>query len=106
MHHSVGTKFVFDIETYPNMFLVMFKEIGGVADTKEHHSFFYKVDGLPEGMCFDVKELLSLEHVCNNVFFDTERNMAFCFSEKGRGVVCGAVQPHAVIKDTDEDIPF
>ena len=29
MHHSVGTKFVFDIETYPNMFLVMFKEIGG-----------------------------------------------------------------------------
>lgn len=105
------------IESFSPKGIIFFKN--GVLSSKEleAESATYKIEGLPEGMGFEIKPLIAVEHGFKNVYFDAETNKAYFFGENLRGVLMGvrdrrsettgvreAKEPGFTIDE--DDIPF
>lgn len=58
----------------------------------------FKIEGLPEGMAFSVKYLLTMVPYMEEVYFQKEAKRAFVFTQNTRGVIMG-------IGISDEDLP-
>lgn len=90
-------KAIDSIENFSKDGLVYFKNKQIASNDIENEASTYTIEGLPEGMSFSAKNLLSLKTAFDTVHFDLAMNKAFFFGDKIRGVVSGNDQ-------TDESI--
>lgn len=77
--------------------------ITNAADIGKESS--YKIQGLPDGMSFNVKSLLLIETYVTSFEFDVEANKLYFFGEGLRGVILGANRPEE-IKLGENIVPF
>lgn len=55
----------------------------------ESEASSYQIEGLPEGLSFNAKYLLMLEHAIKKVFFNPEERKLYFYGENIRGVLTG-----------------
>lgn len=95
------------IESFSRNGIVYFKNGVLSSNEREEEASTYKIEGLPEGMGFNAKYLLAVEHAFKNVHFDEEANKAYFFSEGIRGVLMGIDKKAETSYDaTNEDDNF
>lgn len=97
------------IESFSRNGIVYFKNGVLSSNEREEEASTYKIEGLPEGMGFNAKYLLAVEHAFKNVHFDEEANKAYCFAEGIRGVLMGIDKKAETSYDATnekDDIPF
>ena len=105
-------KAVRSIESFSRSGVVYFENGMLASNEQETEASTYKIEGLPEGMGFNAKYLLTVESSFKNVHFDEQSNKAFFFGENVRGVLMGidrnSATPHNAEGSTEfeDDIPF
>jgi len=80
-------KAVRSIEPFAKEGVVYFVD-GGLASSQSGETF-YKIEGLPKDWSFNIKHLLSVEHLVKTIHFDVDSNKAIFFGENCRGIVMG-----------------
>ncbi len=75
-----------------------------------HEASTYKIDGLPNGMAFNAKYLLMLQHAIKKAVFIAESKMIYFFNGEIRGCLMGVDWKQKAettnTSDFDDDIPF
>lgn len=103
-------KAVRSIESFSRSGVVYFENGMLASNEQETEASTYKIEGLPEGMGFNAKLLLAVEHGFKNVHFDAEKNKAYFFGENLRGVLMGidrrSETAYNAEDDQNDDIPF
>jgi len=107
-------KAVRSIESFSRSGIVYFENGMLASNEQETEASTYKIEGLPEGMGFNAKYLLTVEPSFKKVHFDEQSNKAFFFGENVRGVLMGidrnsATPYNAETSDDsneEDDIPF
>ena len=98
------------IESFSRNGIVFFENGFLSSNERETEASTYKIEGLPEGMGFNAKLLLTVEHGFKNVHFDAEKNKACFFGENLRGVLMGidrrSETAYNAEDDQNDDIPF
>ena len=91
---QVPEEFYKAVHSLKSFFRIVYFEDDGIASHEEDGSeFTYKIEGLPSGMAFEAKYLLTVESSFKNVHFDKDSNKAYFFGENVRGVVSGFERP-------------
>lgn len=98
------------IESFSRNGIVFFENGFLSSNERETEASTYKIEGLPEGMGFNAKLLLAVEHGFKNVHFDAEKNKAYFFGENLRGVLMGidrrSETAYNAEDEQNDDIPF
>ena len=103
-------KAVRSIESFSRSGVVFFENGMLASNEQETEASTYKIEGLPEGMGFNAKYLLTVESSFKNVHFDESSNKAFFFGENVRGVLMGiernsATPYNAEANEEDDNFP-
>ena len=103
-------KAVRSIESFSRSGVVYFENGMLASNEQETEASTYKIEGLPEGMGFNAKYLLTVESSFKNVHFDESSNKAFFFGENVRGVLMGidrnsATPYNAEANEEDDNFP-
>jgi len=102
-------KAVRSIEAFTRNGVVYFENGKLASNELENEASTYIIEGLPEGMGFNAKYLLTVEKAFDNVHFDEASNKAFFFGENVRGVIMGIERTSSAPVTSDEyidDISF
>lgn len=95
------------IKSFSRNGIVYFKNGVLSSNERDEEASTYKIEGLPEGMGFNAKYLLAVEHAFKNVHFDEEANKAYFFGEGIRGVLMAIDKKAETSYDaTNEDDNF
>jgi hypothetical protein len=97
-------KAVRTIETFTNNSIVYFRRGAlATADVQTTECTTYKIDGLPENMAFNTKNLLLIEHAVEKVAFDETTHSMYFYGSNVRGAL-KAIGNYA--EKPSEDIAF
>ncbi len=107
------------VESFSEEGAVFFKDGYILSQSNKEEASSYKVEGLPEGMAFNIKNLLLVKHAFNKVNFFPEHKRVLFFGENIRGILMSLdlEQEKAYVDDktylenvegekSSEDVPF
>ena len=89
------------IESFSADGIIYFDEHSVSSHEQESEASTFKIEGLPEGMAFNSKLLLQVEHAFKSAVFDKTDNKVYYCANDVRGVTMGVE-----LQITDKDVPY